>query len=792
MAEDKNRLRKTYSFFRQQPVYASGGGPSGPPGADQAASYLVVSLTSSLPNERQIAPGTGLKSTDGGSNNFYTLFIDDNVVATVSGTTFTGVTKHQAGLSGSLTRLVDGTSYIIAGSNVTVITGSNGAITISAGANGYAKGIFAGTDQDAFGDINFSSIGVLIPGYNEEDDVDVYKNGQLLTPGAGNDYTVPTDSTVRFNFTLNAPDVVTIRILTSSAGSGGMPPGGDITGVVAGVGLTGGGTSGTVTLNINDSVVATVSGTTFTGPVVSSANLLAQSDFSVVGRSYFLQNVDLQTDLVVSGSTELLGNTLVEGDLGVLSNFSVISTTDLYSDSYVHGNLYSSGSLAELAGQLIVYGGIVSVDDMSAMSNVDVLGDIYSLNNLYVSGSSIFSGTLTAENNVIVQDDLLVAGNSTFGQNVDVQTDLVVSGTAEILGNTIIQSDLGVVSNFSVLLTSDLYSDAYVHGNLYASSSVEFADDLSVYGNLTAVSAMAAMSNVDVLGDIYALNDVYVSGSSIMSGTLTVEGNLLSQNDFSVVGKSYFIQNVDVQSNLVVSGSTELLGNVLVQSDLGVLSNFSVISTTDLYSDAYAHGNLYSSGSVEIAGSLLGYGGIVSADDMVGMSNLDVQGDIYALNDVYVTGSVIANLGFSGSLTTLTDGSSYLVAGTNVTITSASNGQVTISSTGGSSTPAGNDTEIQFNNAGSFGASANLNFNSSTNRLSLTGSFGVQGDIIPDADTTHNLGSSEKRWANVYTGDLHLRNDRGDWTIVEERDYLCVINNITGKKYRMMLQPIED
>ena len=98
---------------------------------------------------------------------------------------------------------------------------------------------------------------------------------------------------------------------------------------------------------------------------------------------------------------------------------------------------------------------------------------------------------------------------------------------------------------------------------------------------------------------------------------------------------------------------------------------------------------------------------------------------------------------------------------------------------------------IQFNNNNSFGASSNLIFNSSNNVLSLTGSFGIKGSVTPDADNTYDLGSADKRWANVYTGDLHLRNDRGNWTIVEERDFLCVVNNITGKKYKMMLQPID-
>ena len=65
-------------------------------------------------------------------------------------------------------------------------------------------------------------------------------------------------------------------------------------------------------------------------------------------------------------------------------------------------------------------------------------------------------------------------------------------------------------------------------------------------------------------------------------------------------------------------------------------------------------------------------------------------------------------------------------------------------------------------------------------------------NILPKQDQEFNLGSSSKRWNNIYTGDLHLRNERGDWTIVEERDFLCVINNITGKKYRMVLHEIED
>ena len=75
-------------------------GPSGSV-ADGQASYLVLTNTGSLTNERAFTVGTGLSATDAGAGSTYTVDIDDSVVATVSGTTFTGVTKHSAGLIGS-------------------------------------------------------------------------------------------------------------------------------------------------------------------------------------------------------------------------------------------------------------------------------------------------------------------------------------------------------------------------------------------------------------------------------------------------------------------------------------------------------------------------------------------------------------------------------------------------------------------------------------------------------------------------------------------------------------------
>jgi hypothetical protein len=61
----------------------------------------------------------------------FVLSIDDSVVATLSGSTFSGPVIFSAGLSGSLTTLTDGSPYLIPGENVVITTGSNGSVTIS-------------------------------------------------------------------------------------------------------------------------------------------------------------------------------------------------------------------------------------------------------------------------------------------------------------------------------------------------------------------------------------------------------------------------------------------------------------------------------------------------------------------------------------------------------------------------------------------------------------------------------------------------------------------------------------
>jgi len=88
----------------------------------------------------------------------------------------------------------------------------------------------------------------------------------------------------------------------------------------------------------------------------------------------------------------------------------------------------------------------------------------------------------------------------------------------------------------------------------------------------------------------------------------------------------------------------------------------------------------------------------------------------------------------------------------------------------------------------------------------ITGSMKIKGEVrhsgtIASENGSDNLGTSQNKYANVnvkdiqatnvYTGDLHMKNERGDWTLHEEPDCLVVRNNLTGEKFKLVLEKIE-
>lgn len=101
--------------------------------------FLDSTLGASSGDITEVIAGTGL--TGGANSGSATLNIDDSVVATLTGSIFSGNVVAQSGLSGSLQNLADGSSYLIEGTNISIVSGSNGSITISADAYTAGEGL---------------------------------------------------------------------------------------------------------------------------------------------------------------------------------------------------------------------------------------------------------------------------------------------------------------------------------------------------------------------------------------------------------------------------------------------------------------------------------------------------------------------------------------------------------------------------------------------------------------------------------------------------------------------------
>jgi hypothetical protein len=95
---------------------------------------------------------------------------------------------------------------------------------------------------------------------------------------------------------------------------------------------------------------------------------------------------------------------------------------------------------------------------------------------------------------------------------------------------------------------------------------------------------------------------------------------------------------------------------------------------------------------------------------------------------------------------------------------------------------------------GPFIAEVNAEFNGNAQFWNTTTTLGgdvlLYGHITPNANGFSNLGSATKRFGTIYTSDLSLKNNVGDWTIVEGADDLFITNNRTNTTYKFVLQKV--
>lgn len=539
------------------------------------------------------SPGGG-----GGGGNQYWFESGLNNIFSTGSAEITGSLIVKSGISGSLTRLTDGSSYLVAGANIVVSSASNGSVTISSTASGNGQSFYRleVVDYASVDSTISTSVGQVIFPANEF-------SGSLTLRGViANSNSLATGSIQLFNIT-----------------------------------------SGTY-VHIGGPGVTHIYSTGTIPTIVNSVNLYNAANFNNVAQSVY--------ELQASSSNGLYTTILGGFELRPSGSFTGVTYS---TSSYYY--TYTSGTWED------------GVDRLATTSSVAIAGNL---------GTSYFADSI---------------GNDAFFfvSGANGSKDGSVPGVAVFGGDVVISGTLHGGSPLKVGSAANFFNDVSISLKLQQGSDVSATGDYShAQGQLTSAQA---------------------TGSHAEGNTTTASGLYAHSEGSQTTASGEASHAEGVSTNTVGLGSHA--------------EGYQTIAS-GTYSHAAGIGTIASGSGQTVIGSYNLAGNDNSLFIIGDGTDSSNRGDVVRVNSgasigrgiLEVTGTLASTLGLSGSLTKLTDGSSYLVAGTGISVTSSSNGSVTITSSAA--------TLQQSYNAGL----PLIGLNNSSGSVTITGSL-TPTDIYP-------------------------------------------------------------
>jgi len=308
-----------------------------------------------------------------------------------------------------------------------------------------------------------------------------------------------------------------------------------------------------------------------------------------------------------------------------------------------------------------------------------------------------------------------------------------------------------------------------------------YVDEVTVTG--TVATAGASMSNgagavsVSANGDIRLANGNWTGNAAGKiqhhSNTLYVQGgtgsNCIIIRDPDGTNRWAFLENGDLvpmtDSAYDIGSNSLRVANGYFDTLYGDGSNLTGITAITI--------------NTNTSGNLLAASG--SANSINGQSGLRAHGNAYfhSNND---NGGISFGTAGAGSF------------GTTPTIARAGQNNYHMSGSGQGDLCIGAEFQDDIRFGTSTGTSGAL-----TTRLIIQ----AGGDILPGSNSSQDLGNSSTRWNNIYSADLQLSNESkkdtggndvdgtwGDWTLQEGESDVFMINNRSGKKFRIKMEEV--
>ena len=547
---------------------------------------------------------------------------------------------------------------------------------------------------------------------------------------------------------------------------GELTPAGSVSGItVRDEGISPVGLGGSITIIdiVGDGAVAIQTHITQGGVQVGLATIsIPANTLDGENGSGFTQVSGISTIRVGAGLTIFApSGTTGIASIGTLTAFGV----DVYDDS--------SFIRVSTAAQLQAGIGLSVTEPQTNRAKFDFTGNIPQLN---VSGISTLNQTQLSDANVTgIVTASAFEGNLTGNVTGNVTGDLTGNVTGNVTGNLtgdvyagLVTATRGIngninssgVSTITQLLVDTINNTAFTTSFGYIANGNSFMGNLNAGGISTARYLQS--TNINSTGIITATSFV---GPLTGNVTGNVTGNTNGTHTGPVVG------NVtgDVTGNITGNITGDVTGNADTATNATDSVNSSHVLVTD--NESTNEENLITF--------------VENAVNTTGNVGLEMDGDLKYNPS---TGTLSATK-FSGSGLNLTDVSASSVLVTATDTTNATHYMVFSDSVSGQET-------MRTDNA--------LTYNPSTNELSVNGPINVSDitchNITPELNNNYNLGTPSQRFSNIYSADLQLSNlsanpnsvdgTKGDWTLQEGENDIFMINNITGKKFKINLTEV--
>jgi hypothetical protein len=353
-----------------------------------------------------------------------------------------------------------------------------------------------------------------------------------------------------------------------------------------------------------------------------------------------------------------------------------------------------------------------------------------------------------------VNNQLYNDGTYTYRYNSTFRTWTKVAQTLSNVGNVVTQTGNVVTGNSTLTANTLTIGNTIVNQSNIVLGNTTVGTSNIVVGNTTVSTSNIVLGNTTITNSNVTVGNTSLTTTSIVSPSFT--GNVVSGNtSITPVANGNVAFSVSGVSNVVVitSDGANFNGNANVTGNLstGNLSVSNNISATTLGGSLTTN----SQPNITSVGTLTG----LTSTGTVSAGNLSTGGVTSTVNLTVTTGNAningTAKLNVSGNADFSTSANVNLGSNANVHISGGINGYVLSTDGlgnlswiagggGGGGVPGGSNTQVQYNNSGSFAGSAFFTYNDSTKVVTISGNL-VANAVIMGA------GSYKFSYSNVYS-----------------------------------------